>query len=111
VADLKRSAKKHMPLDFSLMGESGKQEAYVPMELREWWLIVSPTANSELPLLERMSDYYEHATYESTDLPALIAELEAVRKDFAAADKVAADMLALCHKAEEKKATVMAIAD
>lgn len=100
-----------MSLDFSLIGESGKPEEDVQMGLRSWWHIVAPTENSDFPLLERMSDYYEDAIFEPAELPTLVAELEEVRKNLAHADRVAADMLALCRKAEAKGASIMAIAD
>jgi hypothetical protein len=100
-----------MSLDFALIGESGKPEEDVSMGLRSWWHVVSPTANSDYPLIDRMADYYKDAIYEPAELADLIEELEGVRRDLAQADQLAADMLALCRKAEEKGRSIMAIAD
>lgn len=62
-------------------------------------------------MLERMTEYYQDAIYEPAELPELIAELEQVRENLAEAEKTASDMLALCRKAMEKQASIMAIAD
>lgn len=64
-----------------------------------------------LPLLARATDYYEDATYTPDEVPALLAELAAVRPRAGGAVDMVAALVALCEEAMRRQRGVVAVAD
>jgi hypothetical protein len=103
-----------MSLDFSILSESGRPLRAVPIYLDFYPVLIAAAESAESELILRMADYYEHARYEVSELPALAAELNALetaRPHDPTFTEGIARLRELVEEAQTSSLRIMAIAD
>ncbi|MBK8252207.1 MAG: hypothetical protein IPK82_06010 [Polyangiaceae bacterium] len=103
-----------MALDFAQVDAAGVVTGLtVPLDRRAHFSIIHGLAESTYPLLLRMREYYEDASYKTDDLPGLETELtRCLTKALSREDRaVVEEMLCLVRDSVDKGLEIEAIAD
>lgn len=103
-----------MSLDFAILSKTGHPLRSIPIGMDFHNALIDEAERADSELVLRMAEYYEHARYEPSDLPALADELTGL-ETARSSDPVFAEnitkMKALVSEAQQSALQVMAIAD
>lgn len=103
-----------MPLDIVVLGTDGRPEREMQMGVDPHHRLMQATRDLDLPLLERISDYYGDAEYRVEELVALEAEVERLIFRCAGDDElleILTNLQGLALYARESQRGIEAIAD
>jgi hypothetical protein len=99
-----------VPLDISILVENGSPIESVGIGVDEHWAILQRAIpESGFPLIQRMADYYEDATFAATEVTFLKSEIE--RLNPRGLENTVEALLTLLSKAEAAGRRIEAIAD
>jgi hypothetical protein len=97
-------------LDITILGKDGTPKDFVSIGVDEHWRLVQRAKPKELfPLISRLDDYYEDASFGASELAILKAELS--RLDRNGLESTIDDLIAIISSAEASGKGLEAIAD
>jgi hypothetical protein len=103
-----------MSLDIVILGTDGRPERELPIGVNQHYRLMHVARELDLPLLERISDYYGDAEYKDEELLSLGAEIEKLFAHCVGDDEllqIISDLQNLVSCAREDKRGIEAIAD
>jgi hypothetical protein len=103
-----------MSLDIVVLGTDGRPERELQIGVNQHYRLMQAARELELPLLERISDYYGDAEYKDEELLSLEAEIEKLFAHCVGDDEllqILSDLQNLVSYAREDKRGIEAIAD
>jgi len=103
-----------MALDIAVLGENGEPERTVSVGANDHARLLSLVNDAELPLLSRLTEYYEDAEYAAGELDALMGELDYLKvcvQSDADLVRLVAALVALVLSAKRSGRQIFAIAD
>ena len=70
-----------MALDFAVLGDNGSPERTVPCKAEVHHAVLKAASEHNLPLFQRLGDYYQDAEFSPPSLPTLVEEIRVLRQN------------------------------